>query len=60
MRRVIGVESSPYFFVFEQGDITRYAQAIGDANPHFTDAAAARKIVTVALSRRRRISLLCV
>ncbi len=44
MRHVIGVESEPYTFVVEQGDIIRYAQAIGDANPLFTDEVAARKM----------------
>lgn len=42
MRDRIGTESEPYTLEVEKGDIARYAQAIGDANPIFTDEAAAR------------------
>ena len=44
MRRVIGVESQPYTFEVEKGDIVRYAQAIGELNPLFTSELAARKM----------------
>ncbi len=42
MRDRVGTESEPYTFEVEKGDIARYAQAIGDSNPLFTDEAAAR------------------
>jgi acyl dehydratase len=44
MRRVIGVESQPYTFEVEKGDIVRYAQAIGEVNPLFMTEPAARKM----------------
>ena len=37
MRRMVGVESQPYTFEVEKGDIVRYAQFIGEHNPLFTD-----------------------
>ena len=43
MRDVIGVESEPVTEEIERGAIIRFAQAIGDTNPLFTDEAAARK-----------------
>lgn len=43
MRAVIGVESVPVNQEIEKGAIIRFAQAIGDTNPLFTDEAAARK-----------------
>ncbi len=43
MRAVIGVESVPVNQEIEKGAIIRFAQAIGDPNPLFTDEAAARK-----------------
>lgn len=43
MRQAIGVESAPYTFEVEKGDIIRYAQAIGDPNPTFRDEVAARR-----------------
>lgn len=42
MRAAVGTESEPYTFEVEKGDIARYAQAIGDADPVFSDEAAAR------------------
>ena len=43
MRAAIGVESVPVTEEVEKGAIIRFAQAIGDQNPLFTDEAAARK-----------------
>ena len=43
MRAAIGVESVPVTEEVEKGAIIRFAQAIGDPNPLFTDEAAARK-----------------
>ena len=42
MRARIGIESPPYTFEVEKGDINRYAQAIGDTNPLFVDERRAR------------------
>lgn len=42
MRQRIGTESEAYTFEVEKGDVIRYAQAIGDGSPLFTDEAAAR------------------
>jgi acyl dehydratase len=42
-RRVIGTESAPVTVDVEKGAIIRFAQAIGDGNPVYTDEAAARK-----------------
>ena len=44
MRRMVGVESQPYTFEVDKGDIVRYAQFIGEHNPLFTDERAARKM----------------
>lgn len=43
MRSAIGVESEPYVFEVEKGDIIRYAQAIRESNPLFRDEVAARR-----------------
>ncbi len=43
MRGAIGVESVPVTQEIEKGAIIRFAQAIGDPNPLFTDEAAARR-----------------
>jgi acyl dehydratase len=43
MRAMIGVESPSYTFLVEQGDVARYADAIGDENPLFHDERLARK-----------------
>jgi acyl dehydratase len=42
MRDRIGTESEPYTFEVEKGDVVRYAKAIGEGDPRFTDEAAAR------------------
>lgn len=42
-RRAIGIESPPVTMEVEKGAIIRFAQAIGDNNPVYTDEAAARK-----------------
>jgi acyl dehydratase len=42
-RRAIGTESNPVTMEVEKGAIIRFAQAIGDNNPAYTDEAAARK-----------------
>ncbi len=42
-RRAIGTESVPVTMEVEKGAIIRFAQAIGDDNPVYTDEAAARK-----------------
>ena len=43
MRDAIGVESEPVAHEVEKGAIIKFAQAIGDDNPLFTDEQAARK-----------------
>ena len=43
MRDVIGVESEPATQEIEKGAVIRFARAIGDSNPLFTDEVAARK-----------------
>ncbi|MAF51576.1 MAG: dehydratase [Chloroflexi bacterium] len=43
MRAAIDVESEPYTNAVEQGAIEKFARAIGDTNPLFSDEAAARK-----------------
>ena len=43
MRTAINVESEPYTNAVEQGAIEKFARAIGDTNPLFSDEAAARK-----------------
>ena len=43
MRAAVGVDSVPVTEDIEKGAIIRFAQAIGDSNPLFTDEAAARK-----------------
>ncbi|MFP5331132.1 MAG: MaoC family dehydratase N-terminal domain-containing protein [Acidimicrobiia bacterium] len=43
MRKMLGVESPTYTFEVEKGDVARYAQAIGDDNPLFTDEQLARR-----------------
>lgn len=43
IRAAIGIASKPYAFTVEQGDIARYAAAIGDANPRYRDEALGRK-----------------
>ena len=42
-RLAIGTESAPVTMEVEKGAIVRFAQAIGDDNPLYTDEAAARK-----------------
>ena len=42
-RQAIGLESPPVYLEVEKGAIIKFAQAIGDANPLFSDEAAARK-----------------
>lgn len=44
MRALIGIESEPYTFEVERGDIVRYARAIGESNPLFADEVAARRM----------------
>ena len=43
MRDVVGVESDPVTYDVEKGAIVKFAQAIGDRNPIFTEEEAARK-----------------
>ena len=43
MRTAIGVESRPVNFDVEKGAIIKFAEAIGDTNPLFTDEETARK-----------------
>ena len=43
MRDSVGVQSEPVTQEIEKGEIIRFARAIGDPNPLFTDEAAARK-----------------
>ena len=43
MRDAIGVESEPGIWDVEKGDIVRFAEAIGDSNPLFSDEQAARR-----------------
>ncbi|MDA1349146.1 MAG: MaoC family dehydratase N-terminal domain-containing protein, partial [Chloroflexi bacterium] len=43
MRAAIGSESEPVTWEVEKGEIIRFAQAIGDPNPVYSDEAAARK-----------------
>jgi acyl dehydratase len=43
IRATLGIESKPYVFEVEKGDIVRYAAAIGETNPRYADEAAARK-----------------
>ena len=42
-QQAIGVESPPVTFEVEKGHILRFAEAIGDPNPQYTDEAEARK-----------------
>ena len=42
-QQVVGVESAPVTLEVEKGAIMRFAEAIGDPNPVYTDEAAARK-----------------
>ena len=42
-RQAIGVEGPPTTIDVEQGAIIKFAQAIGDDNPLFSDEVAARK-----------------
>ena len=42
-QQAIGVESPPVTIEVEKGHIQRFAEAIGDSNPVYTDEAAARK-----------------
>ena len=42
MREAVGVDSEPATHEIEKGAIVRFAQAIGDDNPLFTDEEAAR------------------
>ncbi|MCP5368497.1 MAG: MaoC family dehydratase N-terminal domain-containing protein [Hyphomicrobiales bacterium] len=41
-RSLIGAESEPYVVEVEKGAIRKFAEAIGDPNPAYRDAAAAR------------------
>jgi len=43
MRAAVGVESEPYTNEIEKGAIVKFARAIGDANPIYTDEEAARR-----------------
>ena len=43
MRAAVGVESEPYTNEIEKGAIIKFARAIGDANPIYTDEEAARR-----------------
>lgn len=43
MRAAINVESEPYVNDIEKGAIVKFARAIGDPNPLFTDEEAARR-----------------
>ncbi len=43
MKNAIGIESEPITHDVEKGAIVKFAQAIGDTNPLFTDEEAARK-----------------
>jgi acyl dehydratase len=42
MRRLIGVETSPYTIAVERGDLRRFVEATGETNPLFTDDQAAK------------------
>ena len=42
-RQAIGLESAPVTMEVEKGHILRFAEAIGDPNPIYSDEAAARK-----------------
>ena len=42
-QQAIGVESEPVTVEVEKGHILRFAEAIGDPNPQYTDESAARK-----------------
>lgn len=39
MRRMVGVETPPYTVDVERGDLRRFVEATGEANPLFTDEA---------------------
>lgn len=43
MKRAIGVESDPVALAVEAGHVQRFAEAIGDPNPLFTDEKRARR-----------------
>ncbi len=43
MRAAVGVESEPQTHDVEKGAIAKFAQAIGDSNPLYTDEEAARR-----------------
>lgn len=43
IKRAIGVESEPTVMAVERGHVQRFAEAIGDSNPLFTDEKRARK-----------------
>jgi len=43
MKRAIGVETAPACYEIEKGHIRRFAEAIGDANPLYTNEARARE-----------------
>ena len=43
MRAAVGVESEPYTNEIEKGAIVKFARAIGDSNPIYTDEEAARR-----------------
>ena len=43
IKKRIGVESEPVYFDVEKGHIRRFAEAIGDPNPLYTDEKYARK-----------------
>ena len=43
MRAAVGVESEPYTNEIEKGAIIKFARAIGDTNPIYTDEEAARR-----------------
>lgn len=43
LKKLVGVESPPVMYEVEKGHIKRFAQAIGDSSPLWTDEAQARK-----------------
>lgn len=43
LKQLVGTESEPVTYEVERGHVLRFAQAIGDGNPLFTDETQARK-----------------
>lgn len=43
LQKLVGMESAPESYPVEKGHIRRFAEAIGDASPLFSDEVAARK-----------------